>query len=348
MADFTLLDQTGADVDSLKKQQLKNAIQYEREKTALKYYMAGKGYVKGIKALGFLEQTEFQVPPEDRFRKDGTTPSLHHQIRIALSVTQLKGLTDLQEERAIICALLHDIQEDHDVDRVEISQRFGARTSDVIWMLTKKFAGRHKNKDEYIRDISQDIIASIVKGLDRNNNLSTMIDVFSVDKMEQYAKEAETVFLPMLKNASKLFPELFQAYQTISLQMKQHVKFTKQYVKERRISEKFASANDYLIVERSDLRIKNDELIAKKDEEIKNIAEEYNHLKQKTNIDGKKVFAKVAALLVTKMRKEESLTQPELVGFLNELSITLQLSTLELNQFASDDISALHQQVKTY
>jgi hypothetical protein len=372
MTDFTILDQSGADLDALKKQQFKNAIQFEREKTALKYYMAGKGYVKGIKALGFVEQVEFQVPLEERFRKDKATPSLHHQVRIAMSVTQLKGLTDLQEERAIICALLHDVQEDRGVDRDEIMRNFGVRNSDITWKLTKKFAGRHKNKDEYIRDISQDLIAALVKGLDRNDNLAHMIDVFSVDKIEQYTGEAETVFLPMLKNASKLFPELFQAYQSISLQMKQHIKFMKAYVKVSRAkanaeaditelqtalfaasikSKALTESNHTLEQLNKGIDQRNEdlyELFCKKDEELKLVVEEYNHLKSKPRVDGKKVFAKVAGLLVTKMRKEETLTYAELVSFLDELSVTLQLSTLELNEFTSDDISALERQVKTY
>lgn len=241
---FEILDQSGADVAALKEARLKNALQFEREKTALKYYLLGKGYHLAIKALGFIEQIEFRIPPEERYRKDGVTPSLHHQVRIALSVTQLPDLDTYTEHHAIVCALLHDVQEDFNISHAEIKEEFGKTIAAIVWKLTKKFAGDHKNKEEYIRDISQDIIAAIVKGLDRNNNLSTMIDVFSIDKMDQYTDEADTVFLPMVKTASKLFPEFHQAMMVISLEMKMHIGFVRKYLKLAHKNEVLETAND--------------------------------------------------------------------------------------------------------
>lgn len=232
---FNLIENDANDLILLQAEQVKHALQFEKEKTALKFYMTGKGYYQGLKALGFLEQVELKIPSEKRFRKDGKTPSLHHQIRIALSVTLLKGLSNEIEEQCLVNALLHDIQEDHSVSREEIKEKFGTITAEINWKLTKKFAGLHKNKEEYIRDIAFDIVASLVKGLDRADNLNYMIDVFSIDKMESYADEAEFVFLPMVKTASKLFPEVFQAYQTISLQMKRSIQFTKKYVELARL-----------------------------------------------------------------------------------------------------------------
>jgi hypothetical protein len=90
---------------------------------------------------------------------------------------------------------------------------------------------RHKNKTDYINDIAMCEVASIVKGLDRVNNLHSMIGVFTLEKMTTYANEAEKVFLPMLKKAGKLFPEQQSAYHAISQQMKQAIIFTRAYVK---------------------------------------------------------------------------------------------------------------------
>lgn len=228
---FEILDKTGADITALKQAQLQYSLQFEREKTALKFYLLGKGYHRAIKALGFIEQLEFRVPPEERFRKDKVTLSLHHQVRIALSATQLKGLSTEVEELCLVCSLLHDSQEDYGIDFHELSGKFGNDVAEACWKLTKKFAGQQKNKEEYVRELSQDLVASMVKGLDRLDNLYHMINVFSINKMDQYSFEAETVFLPMLKTASKLYPELMQAYTDISQKMKRQVGFTKQYVK---------------------------------------------------------------------------------------------------------------------
>lgn len=198
-------------------------LQFQREKTALKYFLIGRGYHIALKALGFVERYNVGL------RKDGVTPSLHHEVQIALSVSQVKDVS--KEELCIVAALLHDVQEDHQIPSQEIEKEFGHVVAEVVWKLTKKFAGTHKNKTEYINDIAMCEVASIVKGLDRVNNLHSMIGVFTLEKMTSYANEAEKVFLPMLKKAGKLFPEQQSAYHAISQQMKQAILFTRAYVK---------------------------------------------------------------------------------------------------------------------
>lgn len=339
MTDFTLLDEADADVRSLKDVQQRYALQYEREKTALKYYMLGKGYSQGIKALGFLERVEFNVPPEERFRKDKKTPSLHHQIRIALSVTQLKGLSDDLEELCIICALLHDIQEDRAVSSAEINELFGVIVSDNTWALTKKYAGEHKNKEAYIRDIAQERAASIVKGLDRCDNLEHMVDVFSIEKMEQYAHEAEKVFLPMIKIAMKLFPEQMHAYQAIALRMKNQIKITRYIVAfSKDATKKVNIAKSNLDV----VELQNHELI----HEMVITQQERDYLKgsiERSKVSAveekKKAFATVAAALVAQLRNNEQLTERSITAILADVTIALGLSTLELTSFAPDKYS---------
>lgn len=198
-------------------------LQFQREKTGLKYFLIGRQYYGALRALGYVER--YNVG----FRKDGVTPSLHHEIQIALSVTQLKDVA--LEERCLIAALLHDVQEDHQIPSEDIEKVFGVDTRNDVWGLTKKFAGVHKSKKEYIDVIASCCVLSIVKGLDRCNNLNSMIGVFTIQKMEEYAKEAETIFLPMLKKAGKLFPEQQAAYLTISQEMKRLIAFTYAYVK---------------------------------------------------------------------------------------------------------------------
>ena len=198
-------------------------LQFQREKTALKYFLIGRGYHVALKALGFVERYNVGL------RKDGVTPSLHHEVQIALSVSQVKDVS--KEELCIVAALLHDVQEDHQIPSDVIAKEFGQEVADVVWKLTKKFAGNHKNKTEYIDDIAMCEVASIVKGLDRVNNLHSMIGVFTLEKMTSYANEAEKIFLPMLKKAGKLFPEQQSAYHAISQQMKQAILFTRAYVK---------------------------------------------------------------------------------------------------------------------
>lgn len=199
-------------------------LQFQREKTALKYFLIGRGYHQALKALGFVERYNVGL------RKDGVTPSLHHEVQIALSVSQVKDVS--HEELCIVASLLHDVQENHQIPSEDIEREFGQEIRNIVWKLTKKFAGEHKNKKDYINGIAICPVASIVKGLDRVNNLHSMIGVFSLEKMAEYAYEASIVFLPMLKRAGKLFPEQQSAYHSISQQMKQAIAFANAYVKQ--------------------------------------------------------------------------------------------------------------------
>lgn len=197
-------------------------IQFEREKTALKYFLIGRGYKQAIKALGFAERLHVGM------RKDGKTPEFHHQVRIALSVSQMRDL--LHEERSIVVSLLHDVLEDYPVTREDLEREFGAEVADSVWRMTKKTADLIKQKTTYMSELALDPVSSIVKGCDRTDNLQTMIDVFSVEKMTSYAEEARSSILPMLKRASKFFPEQIHAYQAVTLTIKRQLQFIKNYI----------------------------------------------------------------------------------------------------------------------
>lgn len=197
-------------------------VQFHHEKTALRFFLQGKGYNEALKALGFAERHHIGL------RKDGVTPEFHHQVEIALDLIQLKDV--LEEELTFVAILLHDVQEDYQIPYDVIKNNFGERVADIVWKLTKKFDGKSKNLVDYIDTIAEDSVASIAKGIDRNKNLASMIGVFSVEKMASYAKETKDLFLPMLKRAMKSFPEQTCAYQSIVQKMKLQLKYIDAYV----------------------------------------------------------------------------------------------------------------------
>jgi hypothetical protein len=328
---FALVDNNDVDQELLNADRKRFSLQFEREKTALKFYLIGKGYHDAIKALGFIEREEHKIPHEERFRKDKRTPSLHHQIRIALSITQLKDLDKKTEQQCIINSLLHDVQEDRGITQEVIEKEFGKITSSINWKLTKKFDGEHKNKQEYIKDISLDKIASLCKGEDRCDNLNHMIGVFSLDKMEDYANEAESVFLPMIKTASKLYPELFQAYTSISLRMKRAIKFARQYVKMSRDWQIFANLKgETLELRMTMLENSNDKLFIE-NRELK------SQLQQSALKDKKDLFVKLAIPLIKSNGTQ--ITQRFTSELLSIIGVHLELSTLEIITFLDDKFS---------
>lgn len=192
---------------------------FEKTKIALEYYLIGKEYFNALKA--FQLAREYHVGT----RKDGITPEFNHQIEICHYILTLKDIVN--QENAICTALLHDIREDYEIEHSVIESMFGADVADAVELVTKKFKGVNKSYENYFDSISWNEIASIVKGADRINNVSTMIGVFSDKKQLEYVSEVETFFLPMLKKARKNFPKQTYAYLNMETLLRQQVMFVK-------------------------------------------------------------------------------------------------------------------------
>lgn len=333
---------------------------FHREKTALKYYLLGRDYHLALKALGFAERYHVGL------RKDGKTPEFHHQIEIALSVTQLKNL--INEELCITVALLHDVQEDYQIPQEVIEREFGVEVAKCVWLLTKKMGKLVKDKEIYINEIALCAVASIVKGCDRKNNLETMVGVFTVEKMRSYAEEAEKFFLPMLKTAAKMFPEQQSAYTSIQLSIKQLIKWTNFYCNqvaqhrqqlsnaEHRVAAERSASNLHLKTARDDLeKIKTEvnDLISNVDTQngvIKQLLAETGYAslkelhaafkhglildpKKRDEADHKKTidnfFNKIIPFIKSSCKQED---QAEITSLLMQ---ALKISTLELVQYSS-------------
>lgn len=65
-------------------------------------------------------------------------------------------------------------------------------------LVTKPEEKRDGWEEEYYGAIAEDRIATIVKVLDRCNNISLMAGGFSRQKMAQYIAETETYVMPLL------------------------------------------------------------------------------------------------------------------------------------------------------
>lgn len=186
---------------------------------SLRWRLVGEKMFTALQALELVERYE-----KGHFRKDGKTPSVIHQIKIALHAFTLKNVISLEQ---LICTiLLHDIIEDHDIDDQELRQQFGTTVYNSVWAMSKKSI-RHKLKrtdmQHIFEGISQDKNASLAKGLDRINNFQSMAGVFTRDKQLSYIEEGKMYFLPMLKAARKRFPEQTDAYLNIETVLKYQI-----------------------------------------------------------------------------------------------------------------------------
>jgi (p)ppGpp synthase/HD superfamily hydrolase len=179
-----------------------------------KLYIALKFRLKGDKFYRAMSALELARKIHDGLRKDGKTPEFQHQLEIALHAYRLKGLEGNLLEDAIIVALLHDTDEDypHKIPFGKL-ESYGSECAIAIRILNKH---THDGYDEYFGEMSNNLLASLIKGCDRINNFQSMNrGNFTLEKQIKYAGEVVERFLPMLENARNQYPELMDAYYSL-------------------------------------------------------------------------------------------------------------------------------------
>ena len=133
-------------------------------------------YVKTYANLKKLTQTAKVLPyarelHEGQVRKGKDhVPYIYHPLLIACHALAL----GLDEDNLVSAALLHDVCEDCGVSAEDLP--VNETTKKAVSLLTKK---DNQNKKEYYNRISENPIATMVKLLDRCNNVSGMATAFS-------------------------------------------------------------------------------------------------------------------------------------------------------------------------
>jgi (p)ppGpp synthase/HD superfamily hydrolase len=143
-------------------------------------------------------------------RKDGVTHELDHQISIARFLLKLTS-NMMYPDETIAVALLHDLSEDYNIPYSDIKNYFGGRISRAVVLLTKEYMGQKRPPETYFNHITQDPIASIVKGGDRIHNQATM-QSFKPSKKAEYTGETNDWIIPMLLQAKENFPQQSSIY----------------------------------------------------------------------------------------------------------------------------------------
>lgn len=171
------------------------------------------------------------------FRRDGVTPEFQHQVEIALlSLLLVDHL--LYGEETICTVFLHDTAEDAGVEWSEVRSMivgelpevfgrdcdhdFASRVLFATERVTKVYRGVKKDFSAYLGEMT-DPISSIVKMVDRNHNLGTMLGVFSKEKIAEQIRETEAI-LAMGKMAQNLHPEQFTAYMLVRTTIKDKIR----------------------------------------------------------------------------------------------------------------------------
>jgi (p)ppGpp synthase/HD superfamily hydrolase len=191
---------------------------YSKLRLVLVERLSGMNMFKAVEALNYAESLH------DGFRKDKVTPEFQHQLEIAAYILTLHSSIE-NVETTMAAAFLHDTIEDiSHVNQQTIENLFGKEIAEVTFKLAKKGNGFVKTTESYYAELANDPIAAIVKGADRSHNLSTMLGVFSNEKIGQYIEETRGFVLPMLKKARKQFPKQRMVFENIKFVIESHIR----------------------------------------------------------------------------------------------------------------------------
>jgi GTP diphosphokinase / guanosine-3',5'-bis(diphosphate) 3'-diphosphatase len=158
--------------------------------------------------LGYLSKAEIKQIREaykfadeahlGQFRASGE-PYITHPIAVAGMVADWR-----LDAQAVMAALMHDAMEDCGVTKVELIERFGAPTAELVDGLTKldklQFPTREEGQAESFRKMllamARDVRVILVKLADRLHNMRTMA-AMQPAKRKRIARETLDIFAPI-------------------------------------------------------------------------------------------------------------------------------------------------------
>src|SRR3954462_2100254 len=133
-----------------------------------------------------------------QFRASGE-PYITHPIAVAGLCADWK-----LDAQAIMAALMHDAMEDCGVTKVELIERFGTPTADLVDGLTKldklQFSTREESQAESFRKMllamARDVRVILIKLADRLHNMRTM-EAMTPNKRARIARETLDIYAPI-------------------------------------------------------------------------------------------------------------------------------------------------------
>lgn len=198
---------------------------FKKDILVLRSQLVGAGYTEALVALEKCLQYHTK-------KRKGGDPESSHQVSIALFALTLPAIRNM--ELLICIILLHDVREDYNVGHEEVvswfyDREFGHKVAFSVENMTKEFRGIRKDDTTVFAILATDEYGSLAKLCDRIHNLQTMVGVFTLTKQNDYIREVNELFLPMLKAAKRAFPHHTQAYENIKhmlrsqLELIQHI-----------------------------------------------------------------------------------------------------------------------------
>lgn len=161
-----------------------------------------KGFAKGRQYWEMLKGIQIAIELHDGQKRRTGGDYVEHPMKVTSQLVSLK----IYDEITLTASLLHDVIEDCNKTRSQLILDHGVskEIADVVMLLTKN---NSDSTEIYYNGIKKDVRAILIKISDRCHNISTMINAFSIEKMEEYVTETEQYILPLCKYGINYYPE---------------------------------------------------------------------------------------------------------------------------------------------
>lgn len=196
---------------------MNNISTFDKLKISARYYLIGLAaadhkYNKCIDALELmLDITKNSV------RNDGAPEAIHPLSIFQHARTYHHALKD--PVSVYIIAFIHDLGEDFALPVHTVEKDFGEVVGEAFDLISKNVGENKKDPATYIKNCFANEITSIIKPIDRNNNISTAYGVFKPERLARYINETQTEYLPRFKDARRKFAFHESVFENLKLQL---------------------------------------------------------------------------------------------------------------------------------
>ncbi len=165
-------------------------FEWEHMKSFVKITAKSKNMTQTLRALDFALKAH-----EGQYRKKSEIPYIYHPLNMACHLLAM----GIEEDSTIAACLLHDVLEDCEVTANELPVAEDTKQIVTLLSKTEDSIDREAMLKEYFFKISRNPQASLIKAVDRVNNLTTMSWGLSRERNFRMIKETEEYVLPLLK-----------------------------------------------------------------------------------------------------------------------------------------------------
>jgi GTP pyrophosphokinase len=150
--------------------------------------------------IGLIRQAfELAVNAHSSMRRKSGEPYIYHPLAVAKIAAEEIGLGTT----SIVCALLHDVVEDTEVELSEIEDQFGSKVADIINGLTKisgvfdqTSSPQAENFRKMLLTLATDVRVILIKLCDRLHNMRTL-EHMSAKGQLKIASETTYLYAPL-------------------------------------------------------------------------------------------------------------------------------------------------------